>query len=126
MMYQTAHWQTRGPEAYGNHLLFQRLYEGILEEIDGIAEKIVGYIGEGGVELPAQIELIQAYCNRWCGILDLHERGIQSEKDMQKLLKVSYETLKAKGTLPLGLDDWLMATASAHDTNTFLLQQVLS
>lgn len=126
MMYQTAHWQTKGPAYYGNHLLFQRLYESVGGEIDAVAEKLVGYTGVTSVELPAQLILIQKYCSRWCQIENLHERGLQSEKDMQKLFKVTYDTLKAKGSLPLGLDDFLMATANSHETNAYLLQQVLA
>ena len=126
LMYQTSHWQSKGPAYYGNHLLFQRLYESVQEEIDAVAEKLVGYSGIDCVDLPAQIELIEAYCSRWCRIECLHERGLQSEKDMQKLFQVSYATLKAQGSLPLGLDDLLMATANAHETNEYLLQQVLA
>ena len=126
LMYQTAHWQTKGPAYYGNHLLFQRLYGSVQVEIDAVAEKLVGYTGIDSVNLPVQIELIEKYCSRWCQIENLHERGLQSEKDMQKLFKATYENLKAQGSLPLGLDDWLMATASAHETNTYLLQQVLA
>jgi len=126
LSYQTSHWQSKGPAYYGNHLLFQRLYESVQEEIDAVAEKLVGYTGIDSVNLPAQIELIEAYCSRWCQIENLHERGLQSEKDMQKLFKSTYDNLKAQGSLPLGLDDFLMATANAHETNAYLLQQVLA
>ena len=126
LMYQTSHWQTKGPAYYGNHLLFQRLYESAQGEIDAVAEKLVGYTGAASVGLPAQIELIERYCSRWCAVENLHERGLVSEKEVQKLLKFTYDTLKAKGELTLGLDDWLMATSSAHETNVYLLQQVLS
>lgn len=126
LSYQTSHWQSKGPTYYGNHLLFQRLYGSVQIEIDAVGEKLVGYTGIDSVNLPAQIELIEAYCSRWCQIECLHERGLQSEKDMQKLFKATYDNLKAQGSLPLGLDDFLMATASAHETNAYLLQQVLA
>lgn len=126
LMYQTCHWQTKGPEYYGNHLLFQRLYESVEGEIDSVAEKLVGYTGVTSVELPSQMALIQKYCSRWCQVENLHERSLLSERDMQKLFKATYDALKAKGSLPLGLDDFLMATANAHETNTYLLQQVLA
>ena len=34
LLHQSAHWQVRGPTYYGDHLLFQRIYEGIAKEID--------------------------------------------------------------------------------------------
>jgi DNA-binding ferritin-like protein len=37
--HQTAHWKVRGEPFYGDHLLFQKLYEAVGEEIDTLAEK---------------------------------------------------------------------------------------
>lgn len=124
MMYQTLHWQAKGPAYYGNHLLFQRLYESVQGEVDQAAEKLVGYMGEESVFLPTQLSLIQIYCSKWCRVENPFERGLQAEKDLQSLLKFTYDKLKASDSLTLGLDDWLMATASAHETNLYLLQQV--
>ena len=31
-MYQQSHWQVMGPEYYGNHLLFERLYESVVKQ----------------------------------------------------------------------------------------------
>ena len=124
MMYQTLHWQAKGAAYYGNHLLFQRLYESVQGEIDQAAEKLVGYTGGDSVHLPAQLSLIQIYCSRWCSVENPFERGLQAEQDLQKLLKFAYDKMKATQSLTLGLDDWIMATASAHETNQYLLQQV--
>lgn len=44
-MYQTMHWQSRGPVAYADHLLFERLYSARAEELDGLAELIAGEYG---------------------------------------------------------------------------------
>ena len=126
MLYQTLHWQAKGPNYYGNHLLFQRLYESVEEEIDSAAEKLVGYTGGDSVFLPNQISLIQGYCSHWCKVADPHQRALYAEQDLQKLLKNCYNRLKACGGLTLGFDDWIMATASAHETNIYLLQQVLA
>ncbi len=126
LMYQTLHWQSKGPSAYGNHLLFQRLYGSVQEEIDQAAEKLVGYTGGDSVFLPDQLSLIQVYCSRWCQVENPFERGLQAEKDFQNLLKFAYKNLKENDCLTLGLDDWIMATSSAHETNEYLLQQVLA
>ena len=41
----TLHWQARGPGYYGDHLLYQRLYEARVKEIDRVAETIAALYG---------------------------------------------------------------------------------
>lgn len=126
LSYQTSHWQTKGPAYYGNHLLFQRLYESVQGEIDALAEKIVGYVGPAGVELSGQAELVATIARGFAAVPDHHRRGLAVEAGFQQHVKAAYDGIKASGMMTLGLDDWLMATASAHETNTYLLQQVVS
>ena len=126
LSYQTSHWQTKGPTYYGNHLLFQRLYESVQDEIDGLAEKIVGYVGPAGVNLDGQVGLIATIATEWAQVSDHHRRGLESEVGFQHHVKVAYEGIKAAGMMTLGLDDFLMATANAHEGNIYLLQQVLN
>lgn len=125
MAYQTSHWQSAGQAYYGNHLLFQRLYEGVQAEVDAIAEKAVGYLGPEVVDVVPQVDLVLSWVGRWSQEADPHKRGLQSERDVQAVLQAAYDTLKAAKAMTLGLDDWIMATANAHDTNAYLLQQVL-
>jgi DNA-binding ferritin-like protein len=124
--YQTSHWQVSGDDYYGNHLLFQRLYESSGEEVDVLAEKIVGYFGSEAVDVSAQIDTIQGYIKGWSRIGCHHERGLKSEQGLQRLLKMAYDSIKAADQMTLGIDDWIMATASSHESNQYLLQQVLS
>ena len=126
LSYQTSHWQTKGPTYYGNHLLYQRLYESVQGEIDALAEKIVGYVGPAGVNLDGQVGLVATIATEWAQVSDHHRRGLDSELGFQHHIKVAYEAIKACGMMTLGLDDFLMATASAHETNIYLLQQVLN
>jgi hypothetical protein len=124
-MYQESHWQTKGPAYYGNHLLFQRLYESVTEQIDTLAEKMVGTYGPEAVSSAAMAPLFEQWVGRWLPVDCLHQRGLVSESDMQMVTKQVYERLKAIGELSLGMDDFLMATASDHETNQYLLRQVL-
>ena len=41
----TLHWQSRGTGYYGDHLLYQRLYEARVKEIDRVAEVIAAIYG---------------------------------------------------------------------------------
>ena len=124
--YQTSHWQVKGSSFYGNHLLFQRLYESVQDQVDQLAEKMVGYFGTEAVSLVPQMKSVYVYCARWSQVDCNHKRGILSEEDLQFAVKSAYDGIKAVGAMTLGLDDWLMATANAHEENTYLLQQALA
>jgi hypothetical protein len=116
----------KGGSFYGNHLLFQRLYESVQEQVDQLAEKMVGYFGTEAVSLVPQMKSVYVYCSRWDQVDCNHKRGILSEEDLQFAVKTAYDGIKAAGAMTLGLDDWLMATANAHEENTYLLQQALA
>lgn len=126
LSYQTSHWQVVGQSFYGNHLLFERLYKSVEEQVDQLAEKIVGFLGSEAVGLVYQMEKIHMLCGRWGRIGCNHKRGIQSEADLQEAIKVAYEAITESGLMTLGLDDWLMATANEHEANVYLLQQALA
>lgn len=127
LSYQTSHWQTKGPTYYGNHLLFQRLYESVQGEIDALAEKVVGYVGPVSVDVQGQAGLISSHLHAFAFYgEDHHVRGLRTEEAVQRYIKSAYDRIKESGMMTLGLDDFLMATASAHETNQYLLQQVLN
>jgi DNA-binding ferritin-like protein len=126
LSYQTSHWQVVGQSFYGNHLLFARLYESVQAQVDQLAEKLVGYLGREVVGLDHQIKHIAGYTMRWSQIDCHHKRGLQSEADLQAALKRAYDGIKQIHAMTLGLDDWIMATANAHEENEYLLQQALT
>jgi len=126
--YQNAHWEVQGPNFYGSHLLFQRIYEGedgIQNEVDVLAEKMVGTYGSKAVCATTLVSMTAKWILRWGKIDCLHKRMLLSEMDFQRCVEKTYDDLKAMNELSLGMDDWLMATASSHETNQYLLRQVL-
>ena len=44
-LYHTLHWQAKGTPFYGDHELFKRLYKGVEDDIDDMAEVIAGHYG---------------------------------------------------------------------------------
>ena len=44
-LYHTLHWQAKGAPFYGDHELFKRLYKGVEDDIDDLAEVIAGHYG---------------------------------------------------------------------------------
>jgi len=123
--YQEAHWKVKGASFYGNHLLFQRLYESLVEQVDTLAEKMVGKYGPEAVCSSALVPRFESFLGRWQVVGCLHKRGLLSEADFHAVVQKVYNELKALGELSLGMDDFLMAIASEHETNQYLLRQVL-
>jgi DNA-binding ferritin-like protein len=123
--YQESHWQVRGTSFYGDHLLFQRLYESVTDQVDALAEKIVASFGVDAVSTRVLHPKFDQWLAQWSNTSCLHMRGLQSEEAIQEAIRRAYARLKELGTLTLGMDDFLMATASEHETNEYLLKQVL-
>lgn len=121
----TTHWQVKGMPYYGDHLLFQRIYEAMGDEIDGLAEKMVAMCGVQSVNGHDSIDRAHNVLKRWADNPDLISRALQSEEEFQMLLKGVYELLDSEGHLTLGLDNFLQGLADAHETNLYLIQQRL-
>lgn len=122
----TSHWQATGLPYYGDHLLLERLYESVIDEIDTLAEKIVGAYGSSAVQPVDQAQLMTN------SLLPLAEaqsegnpikRALIMEEALQKIFKRVYSKLDQLDALTLGMDDFLMSMASAHETNLYLLRQ---
>lgn len=119
----TTHWQVQGDPFYGDHLLFERLYGGMVKEIDTLAEKMVAGHGREAVAVDSHFPVAAAWISRWLAEPDLYRRALAAELDLQTAIKQVYEDIKAAGGMTLGLDDFLMAVANDHETNVYLLQQ---
>jgi len=96
----------------------------VSDEVDGLAEKIVSYFGPGAVE-PLGIEaLTMRALRKYYGKSgDIPFRALMLEEKLQVILKELYEAIKGSGEMTLGLDDFIMALANAHETNIYLLKQ---
>jgi len=59
------HWLSRGSNFYGQHLLFERLYNATLKDLDLAAEKFVGLFGEKVLSYDVQTELLNRVLNKY-------------------------------------------------------------
>lgn len=122
----TSHWQVKGQSYYGDHLLLERIYESLIEEIDTLAEKIVGTYGAMAV---APVEQAQIMANTLLPVAEAQaendpiRRALVIEEALQVVFKNIYNALKEMDSLTLGMDDFLMSMANAHETNLYLLRQ---
>jgi len=138
--YHATHWLASGKSAYGDHLLFERLYAAggdpdIVKQIDGLGERLVAYVGPMAVEGEALSDCTERATKRF-NLLVKRSGGssspdarvhaaLEMEKELQEVLSSTYASLKASDVLSLGLDDFLMALADERDTAIYLLQQRL-
>lgn len=117
LIHQESHWKAK---EYGNHLLFQRLYEGIQESADVAAEKVIGLFGD----IPNQTQLINGIKSKFT-VENPLENSLRAEKAFLDLSKKTYDQLKNSESLTLGLDDLIMNLASKSEVHVYLLQQAL-
>ena len=121
----TSHWQVDGNPFYGDHLLFERLYKGVVDEIDTLAEKMVARYGPSVVSPADHFPITQAWIDKWSVQDDPYHRAFLAESDFQDAVKKVYDNIKAAASMSLGLDDYLMSIANDHETHMYLLQQRL-
>jgi len=120
----TSHWQTKGNPYYGDHLLLERLYNAITDEIDTLAEKCVAFYGPASVDPIAQAHMMSEILKRHA-VPEPLLRALRIEQVLQSMFQDTYTSLETSGQLSLGLNDFIAATANAHETAIYLLQQRL-
>ena len=129
-MHQTHHWISKGDPFYGDHLMFQRMYETLIEEIDSIAEKAVGLGSERNVDLTLQLKQLEKMCSGAYGMAqmipqptELVKRSLAAEKNFIKTVSVLVQSLKDQGMLTRGLDNMLAGIEDVHESHVYLLKQ---
>jgi hypothetical protein len=129
-VHQAHHWQTRGCSYYGDHLLFERLYNDANGMVDGLAEKAVGTGSRMLVQPVEQAESMLAVVRCLCGDgpadPSAEEFGWISLRAVLRFLAVErmvYESLESKGQLSHGIDNMLQGIADKHEEFVYLLKQ---
>lgn len=118
-MYQHAHWKSEGKNYYGDHLLFERLYDGVNDEIDVVAEKIIGVSGEtDAVNVEGDIETATDLAKTMLEGKDFVSQAINAEKGLIELIGQLMG-----GEQTDGVEDMLQGIASQHEEHLYLLQQ---
>ena len=128
-VHQNHHWTCKGDPFYGDHLLFQRLYEATQEEIDSIAEKTIGLGTIANVDLVQQTNqlarLVQGY-----GMSqtipqpnELAKRSLVAEVNFLACVSRLVESLKECGLLTRGLDNLIAGIEDKHEGHVYLLKQ---
>jgi len=126
LIHQHNHWTTKGLAFYGDHLLFERLYKSVLENLDLAAEKFIGLMGDQCLDYDLQTELLNKCLSKYNNLEGSPvQMSLAAEKDFLKFSKDAYNCFEDEGRLTLGLDDMVMAIASDREGAVYLLQQTL-
>lgn len=126
LIHQHNHWTTRGNPFYANHLLFERLYNSTLENLDLAAEKFMGLFGDQSLNYDLQADLLHKVLLKYKNLEGSPvQMSLEAEKDFIQFSQVAYNTFEDEGKLTLGLDDMIMAIASKREEAVYLLQQTL-
>lgn len=131
-LHQNNHWVSMGDPYYGDHLLFQRLYLAIVEEIDGIAEKSIGLGCTSNVDLHlihSQLLKLVSGINGATTIpqsSDLAKKSLMAEINFLKVLDHVIDSLKETCLLTHGLSNMLEGIADLHEGHVYLLKQRVS
>lgn len=118
------HWKVQGSPYYGDHLLFQRLYTAIPDEIDAIAEKIIPVLGVDAIDGVEILRVSQLLVSSWRTDNPI-EGSYIAERQLQKALKLAFDSLEEADSLPLGHNDFIAAVANTHETHLYLIGQRL-
>jgi DNA-binding ferritin-like protein len=126
IIHQNSHWSTKGLNFYGDHLLFERLYNSVLENLDEAAEKFLGLFGDECLSYEFQNELLNRVLSKYNNLEGSPlEMSLAAEKDFIKLSKDAYNCFEDEDKLTLGIDDMIMSISSKREESIYLLQQVL-
>lgn len=130
LLHHTHHWQTQGPQFYGDHLLYQRLYELSDGQIDLVGEKAVG-LGSPELVLPRHslenmrryIEAVEDGDIMDAPALKMAKRSLLAEKSFITAGEKMMDQLKSKGLLTRGVEQLLGTILDEHEGVLYLLKQ---
>jgi DNA-binding ferritin-like protein len=129
LLHQTNHWISKSDSYYGDHLLFDRLYEAVSGEVDMIAEKAVGLGCINNVDICLQATQLQKLVAGGEQIStipsqdQLVKRSLAAEVNFLKCIDRVIEHINSTGLMTRGLDNLLAGIYDTHEGHIYLLKQ---
>jgi DNA-binding ferritin-like protein len=122
-LFWTYHWRSKGRDYYGDHLLYQRLYEARVLEIDRMAEVLMALGG------PASVDPMRS----WAAVNQtIAATESRQGADVNKSIAVVSDTLNKieaadvqarQSRFPLAVNNVLAGIADKHLEALYLLKQ---
>ena len=119
------HWQTKGENFYGDHLLYQRLYETVLAEIDLVGEKLIGVSQD--VSLTNYFKRVKAMEMFLKAVTHSDQPYVVVSHDAEltyaRMGGELMDQLEQAGLLTRGLEQMLGNILDKHEEHIYLLEQ---
>jgi len=128
MLHQANHWRAFGDPFYGDHLMYERAYDSVAEDIDSVAERLVGLAGDALIDpvtsasQTARIlhEAMQAMGSTQDDIL---RASLDAETYYADMLETVVAALESKDQLSYGTDNLLAGIADKHEGLMYLFKR---
>ena len=128
-IHQAHHWQTRGPNFYSDHLMYERIYKATVKDIDALAERAAG-LGDYALVNPVvtsqQVsDLVKAMIgsNASGNVEQYVLRSLQATSMTIGMVKAVSEVLSKKGKLTDGTANLVQQIADNQESHMYLLRQ---
>lgn len=122
LLYQNAHWQSKGQNGYSLHLLFEKLYSKVSEDVDDAAEITAVLIGHEVLDIREQLKYFQSILSEINEFDDFLKAGLAGELAFQKMSKNLISELESINKLDPGLDDVLRKNIRNSRQREYLLK----
>lgn len=127
MIHHSHHWQTMGSSFYGDHLLYERFYKAIQDEVDTVGEKVIGLDSPALTNYFLQMHHMKSFMKK----VSSKERtpllvSLEAELVFIAVGEVVSERLKEFKLETIGLANMLGDILDRHETHVYLLQQRLA
>lgn len=116
---QNSHWRSKGPTFYGDHLMFQRIYETAASDADSLAEKMIGLFGNSALNQQEQAATIASMLTSYMSE-DSLSNSTKAETYCKDGLSKAISQLEAVSP---GLDNLLRTLYDNREGSLYLLRQ---
>jgi len=129
MLHRTNHWTASSQSYYSDHKLFETLYDGLNEDIDTLAEKIVGLGSDAGVDVHDRINgmaqiLSEMYAPHTVGSVSvLAERSLAAEFFLLRIAALAIRSMKELGSATPGVENMLQQFCDSREEAIFHLRR---
>ncbi len=119
------HWMSEGAPSYGDHLMYERIYKGIVEDEDSLAERLAG-LSDSSLLSPLRLEKnVKAWTESLLGSVQgsMVATTLAVVEGVQSVLNGCYKKLKAESKMTHGLENLLQGIADHQEGYAYLLRQ---
>ena len=119
---QSAHWRSLGESFYGDHLMYQRMYDDVVHELDAVAEKFMGVVGDATILDPARLlTTVSAAVQQMVTPGDLAASLLIAQRNFLKRVCALTDVLHVSGQCTPGIENMLQGISDAHEKHVYLL-----